>query len=242
MIAICKRPTKRLVKGARYEIDSIWNDGTSQRWLEGRLYIKGIGRFRVDNFTDIDGKELPKIQKVNPVQTTFSARLKFEDLKEGDILVCSSSNYKTLVEGGMYQIEKLIDKSAPQTGYNGSTWIRHDQSVKLVGVKRALKFNSWNFRRLSAEETREMSLNELLYDEAAPVIKSKPKKKIDLMPNKERLVIDILFKAVVDPNRHAITIPEWAIQKTAPKLELEAEDFAHLMEMPLKDILNLMEK
>jgi len=242
MIAICKRPTKRLVKGARYEIDSIWNDGTSQRWLEGRLYIKGIGRFRVDNFTDIDGKELPKIQKVNPVQTTFSARLKFEDLKVGDILVCDSGNYKTLVEGGMYQIEKLIDKSATRTGYNGSTWTHRDENVKFIGVARTLKFNSWNFRRLSAEETREMSLNEILYDQAAPVIKNKPKKKIDLMPNKEKILVDILFKAVVDPNRHAITIPEWACQKTAPKLELELLDFENLMEMPLKDILKMMEK
>ena len=243
MIAICKRPTKRLVKGARYEVDSLWNDGTNQRWLEGRLYIKGIGRFVVGNFTDINGNELPKINKVNPVQPQpHLTRLKFEDLKSGDILICTSGNYKSLVQGGMYQIEKLIDKSTPVQSYNGSTWVRTDQSIKFVGVKRALKFSSWSFRALSSEESRDISLNQLLHDQEAPVIKQKPAKKIDLIPGKERLLVDILFKAVVDTNRHAITIPEWACQKTAPKLELETADFDHLMEMPLKEVLKLMEK
>lgn len=243
MIAICKRPTKKLVKGARYEVDSLWNDGSNQRWLEGRLYIKGIGRFVVGNFTDINGNELPKINKVNPVQPMpHSARLKFEDLKSGDILICTSGNYKSLVQGGMYQIEKLVDKSTPVQSYNGSTWTRTDQSIKFVGVKRALKFSSWSFRALSSEESRDISLNQLLHDQEAPVIKQKPAKKIDLIPGKERLLVDILFKAVVDTNRHAITIPEWACQKTAPKLELETADFDHLMEMPLKEVLKLMEK
>ena len=47
MIVVCKRPTKRLIKGVRYEVENLWNDGTSQRWLEGKVSIKDIGRFSV---------------------------------------------------------------------------------------------------------------------------------------------------------------------------------------------------
>ncbi len=240
MIAICKRPTKRLVKGARYKIDSIWNDGSSQRWLEGKIFISGIGRFTVGNFTDENGNELPKIKMVSPVPQVV--HLKFEDLKEGDILICKSGNYKSLVEGGMYRIEKLIDNSRTQTGWNGNAWIKHDHKIKFVGVKRSLTFSAWSFRKLTSEESRDISLLSLLEGKEAPVIKEKPAKKIDLMPNKNEVLVDILFRAVTDVNRHAITIPEWACQKTAPKMELDVSDFDSLMDLPLKDVIKLMEK
>ena len=240
MIAICKKPTTKLVKGARYEIENLWNDGTNQRWLEGRLSIAGLGRYRVSNFTDENGKELPATNIVKP--HVAIPRLKFEDLKEGDIIVCTSGNYKSLVQDGMYQIEKLIDRSVQVTGYNGQKWTKYDQKIKLVGVQRALSFTSWSFRKLNSEESREISLAQLLDNKAAPVIKKKPAKKIDLMPNKERVLAEILFKAATDPNRHALSIPEWACQKTAPKLDLKASDFDQFLQMNLLEIFNIIEK
>ena len=240
MIAICKKPTTRLVKGARYEIENLWNDGTNQRWLEGRLSIKGIGRFKAGNFTDDNGKELPKTNIVKPPAQI--ERLKFEDLKEGDILVCTSGSYKTLIQDAMYRIEKLIDRSVPVQYSNGNTWMKTDQSIKFVGCPRALKFSTWSFRALTAEESREIGLSALLDGKEPPVISKRPKKKIDHMENKERILIEVLFKSVIDPNRHALTIPNWACEKTAPKLGLEVEDFDSIMEMPLKDILQIMEK
>jgi hypothetical protein len=240
MIAICKRPTTRLVKGARYEIENLWNDGSNQRWLEGRLSIAGIGRFTVKNFMDENGNELPKTNIVTPAKKI--EWLKFENLKEGDILVCASAGYKTLIEGAMYRIEKLIDKSTPVQSYSGSTWIKTDQSIKFVGVKRPLKFSSWNFRALTAEESREIGLSALLDGKEPPVITKAPAKKIDHMENKERVLVDVLFKSTIDPNRHALTVVEWACQKTAPKLGLEASDFDFLMGMEMKDVLEIMKK
>jgi hypothetical protein len=239
MIAICKKPTTRLVKGARYEIENLWNDGTNQRWLEGRLSIKGIGRFKAGNFTDDSGNELPKTNIVKPfVQIE---RLKFEDLKEGDILVCTSGSYKTLIQNAMYRIEKLIDKTT-QVQHSRGNWTKTDQSIKFVGYPRALKFSAWSFRALTAEESREIGLSALLDGKEPPVISKRPKKKIDHMENKDQVLIEVLFKSVIDPNRHALTIPKWACEKTAPKLGLEVEDFASIMEMSLKDILDIMEK
>lgn len=241
MIAICKRPTKRLVKNIQYEIESMWNDGTNHRWLEGKLSIKGIGRFSVANFTDINGNGLPKTNIATQVRSAVHiAGLKFEDLKAGDVLVCMSSSYKALVEGGMYQIEKVVDKNTPMN-YSGRSWTHTVRKIKFVGVQRSLNFSSWRFRALSAEESREISLNQLLHGQEAPVIKKKPAKKIDLVPNKERLLVEILMKSVLDKNRHAITIPEWACQKTAPNMELDPSDFSSLMQMPLNEIIKLME-
>lgn len=239
MIIVCKRPTKRLVKGVRYEVENLWNDGSNQRWLEGKVSIKDIGRFSVGNFTDENGNEVSKTNIIKPL--TPIERLTFSDLKEGDILVCKSDNYKTLLNGGMYRIEKLYSISTQKNGWNGNVYTHTEQHVKFEGVKRKLKFNSWFFRRLNSEESREISLNQLLNDEEAPVIKSQNIKKIDLMSNKDTVLMEILAKSIIDPNRHHLTIPEWACEKVATKLSLVVSDFDYLMDLSLRDILELLE-
>jgi hypothetical protein len=237
MIVVCKRPTKRLVKGVRYEVDNLWNDGTSQRWLEGRVGIKDIGRFSVGNFVDENGNELAKIKIVKPLAPI--QRMIFSELKEGDILVCTSDNYKTLLKGGMYRIEKLFSVSTQRTGWNNQVHTYIEEHIKFEGVTRKLKFNTWTFRQLNSEESREISLNTLLNDEEA--IKSQNIKKIDLMSNKDTVLMDILSKSIIDPNRHHLTITEWACEKVASKLSLEVSDFEYLMNLPLREVLELLE-
>ena len=239
MIVVCKRPTKRLIKGVRYEVESLWNDGTSQRWLEGRVSIKDIGKFSIGNFVDENGNDLPKIKIIKPLVPI--QRMVFSDLKEGDILICTSDNYKTLLNGGMYRIEKLYSVSTQKTGLNNMVHTYTEQHIKFEGVSRKLKFNTWTFRQLNSEESREISLNTLLNDEEAPVIKSQNIKKIDLMSNKDTVLIEILAKSIIDPNRHHLTIPEWACEKVASKLSLEVSDFEYLMDMPLREVLELLE-
>ena len=96
MIVICKKATKKMVKGLRYEVLNLWNDGNSQRWQEGKIEILGFGRFVVGNFTDTDGKPLPKIKILNPIPRVKN--LEFTDLIKGDILVCMSDRYKTIAK------------------------------------------------------------------------------------------------------------------------------------------------
>jgi hypothetical protein len=240
MIIICKKPTKRLVKGVRYKVDGLWNDGSNSRWTEGKVSIENIGRFSVGNFTDENGNEVPKVNIIKPL-VAFE-RITFSDLKDGDIMVCTSDNYKTLLKDGMYRIEKLISVSSQRTNWNGSAYTYTEEHIKFEGVSRKLKFNQWSFRRLSPEESREISLNTLLHDEEAPVIKSQNIKKIDMMSNKDRVLIDILSKSIIDPSRHHLSIAEWGCEKIAPKLSLVASDFEYLMDMPLSEILKLVEK
>ena len=239
MIVVCKTPTKRLVKGLRYETGSLWNDGSNQNWLEGNVDILGIGRFSVNNFTDNDGKPLPKINIILPIQVQET--LKFEDLKKGDILVCKSDNYKTMGTGCMYQIEELKVKSSQRMNWNKTTYTHTEHSIKFVGITRSLKFSSWRFRKLTPHEAREISLNSVLHGEEPTIVKSKDIRKIELISNKEFELMSMISKSIIDPNRHHLSITEWACQKSGANLGITTDDYTTLLNMTLKDILNLIE-
>jgi hypothetical protein len=239
MIAVCKKGTKRLVKGVRYEILNLWNDGTNQKWREGKLQLKDIGTFSVDNFADDNGKPLPKINIIAPLNPLN--RLEFDKLKEGDIIVCETDNYKTLASGVMYKIEKLIEKSEQKTSWNNSTYIYKEQKIKFVGINRTLKFNSWGFRNLTPTEAREISLNKILHNQDAEVMTTSDIRKIELCSNKNLELMKVLSRSIIDPNRHHLSIIEWACVKVGDKLRLESSDYDSIMNMSLKDILSSIE-
>ena len=239
MIVICKRPTKKLVKGVRYETGSLHNSGTNQRWQEGTVEILGIGRFVVDNFTTTDGNPLPKTNIV--VQPTHLEQLTFEQLTKGDILICTSDGYKTLGKGCMYQIEELKVKSEQKMGWNKQPYTHVEKSIKFVGIPRTLKFSSWRFRKLTAQEAREISLNSVLHGEEPVIVKSKDIRKIELVANKELELMSMLSKSIIDPNRHHLSIIDWACQKSGTNLGITSDDYSALLNMSLKDILEKIE-
>ena len=150
MIVICKKATKKMVKGLRYEVLNLYNDGTSQRWQEGKIEILGFGRFVVGNFTDTDGKPIPKIKILNPIPRVVN--LEFSDLKKGDILVCKSDHYKTIAKDAMYKIESLKEVTTQKLGWNKQTYNHTEKTIKLEGIPRSMKFKSWIFRKLTPEE------------------------------------------------------------------------------------------
>ena len=233
MKVICKKPTKRLVKNIQYEVVNLWNDGTNQRWLEGKLEIKGIGRFVVTNFTDTCGMPLPKINISSNVSRARPERIGFSDLKVGDILVCESDQYKSMLIGGLYRIESI--REVQERYY-------HSGYVKFEGIKRSLKFNAWRFRKLTTEESREMSLGSLLSGEEPNIIKSQKIKKIDMIGQKESFLIEVLAKSIMDRNRHHLSVVEWACEKIGDKMGLVKEDFDSIMNMPLKEILGIIDR
>lgn len=239
MIVICKKPTKRLVKGVRYETGSLFNSGTNQRWQEGTVEILGIGRFVVDNFTTTDGNPLPKTDII--VQPTHLEQLTFEQLTKGDILVCTSDSYKTLGKGCMYQIEELKSVSSQKMGWNKQPYTHVEKSIKFVGIPRTLKFSPWRFRKLSAQEAREISLNSVLHGEEPVIVKSKDIRKIELVANKELELMSALSKSIIDPNRHHLSITDWACQKSGQNLGITSDDYTYLLNMSLKDILEKIE-
>jgi hypothetical protein len=239
MIVICKRATKRLVKGVRYETGSLYNDGTNQHWQEGTVEILGVGKFVVDNFTDVNGNPLPKTNIIIPRAPINE--LKFEDLSKGDILVCTSDNYKTLGKGCMYQIENLTSKTSQRIGWNKQPYNHTEKTIKFVGIPRTLKFSSWRFRKLSPQEAREISLNSVLHGEEPAIVKSKDIRKIELVANKELELMGMLSKSIIDPNRHHLSIIDWACQKSGTNLGITPEDYNAILSMPLKDILEKLE-
>jgi hypothetical protein len=239
MIVICKKPTKRLVKGVRYETGSLYNDGTNQHWQEGTVEILGVGRFVVDNFTDTDGNPLPKTNIIVPRVPIND--LKFSDITKGDILVCTSDSYKTLGKGCMYQIEQLVTKTSQRLGWNKQPYTHTEHTIKFVGIPRTLKFSSWRFRKLSPQEAREISLNSVLHGEEPVIVKSKDIRKIELVTNKELELMGMLSKSIIDPNRHHLSIIDWACQKSGSNLGITSDDYSSLMNMTLKDILEKIE-
>lgn len=239
MNIICKKPTSRLIKGANYEVELLYNNGKNNTWQEGRVRVKGIsGFFTVNNFESIDGTPVQKVNFGSPVVREV---LKFEDLGVGDILICISDNYKTLIRNGYYKIEKLDSVDKP-VRYGTNSYVHKEQKVKLQGVKRTLKFNSWFFRKMSVQELREANLNELLNNQPLKVISEPIKRKIDHLENKEEALVESLCLSILDRNRHKLSIIDWACEKVGTKLGLNRKDFVELLEMPLKDILEYVER
>jgi hypothetical protein len=181
------------------------------------------------------------VQKINLGTPVVIERLNFEDLKVGDILVCKSDNYKTLIQNGYYKIERLDSIDKP-VRYGNNTFTHKEQKIKLQGVKRVLKFNSWYFRKLSTQELRDANLNELLNNQPLKVISEPIKRKIDHLENKEVALIETLCLSILDKNRHKLSIVDWSCEKVGSKLGLSKEDFSELLEMPLKDILEYVER
>jgi hypothetical protein len=239
MNIICKKSTSKLIKGATYEVELLYNNGTNTSWKEGRIRVKDVsGFYTVDNFTAMDGTPVQKVNLGSPVVRDI---VKFEDLKVGDILVCTSDNYKTLIKNGYYKIERLDSIDKP-VRYGTNTYTHKEQKFKLQGVKRTLKFNSWCFRKLSTQELRDANLNELLNNQPLKIISEPIKRKIDYLENKEVALIETLCLSILDKNRHKLSIIDWCCEKVGSKLGLNKEDFSELLEIPLKDILEYVER
>jgi hypothetical protein len=240
MIVVSKIANKKLLKGHRYEVQNLWNNGTNQRWVEGKVQLVGFGRYSVDNFTDSSGNPIPKTNYVS-TQPQVERFIKYEDCKLGEILVCNSDHYKTLAKGSMYKIEKLEKTETEKNGWGGRSWKHTETTIKFEGIKRKLKFNGWAFRKLTTEELRNISLGAILTGEEPTIVKTTDIRKIDMVANKEKSLMEVIAKTILDENRHHLSIIEWSCQKTGEKMRIKPEDFKDLLDMKLSDILAKIE-
>lgn len=241
MIVISKVANKKLLKGHRYEVQNLWNGGNNQRWVEGKVQLVGFGRYSVDSFTDTNGNPLPKSNYTSTIPQVQNF-IKYEDCIEGEILICVSDHYKTLVRGSMYKIEKLNRDETEVSGWNGNKWTKREDTIKFEGINRKLKFNGWSFRKLTPEESREISLSSILNGEEPKIIKTTSLRKIDMVVNKEKALMETIAKTLLDPNRHHLSIIDWSCEKTGEKLRINPQDFESLLDMKLSDILQKIEK
>ena len=237
MKVISKKNTKRLLKGHQYEVVRLWNDG-SNNWRDGDIKLKEFNSiFSVKNFTDINGNQIPSINYSATDVTNNYLYFKFENVKKGDILVCESDAYKTFIKGGMYKIEKTITINTTRRNYNSQLFQTKINYIKFVGIKRKFKFNGFTFRKLTIDESRKISLSQILDNEDSKVILKNNKRNIDLVDDKDDVLLKILSKSILDDNRHHLSIIDWACAKKGEKLSIEKSDYEPYLNMTLKEIL-----
>jgi hypothetical protein len=247
MIVISKVDRKRLIKGVKYEVQSLYNAPSAsptnaypRRNSKGSLYIKGIGRFSVDGFTDESGNPLPAINLNTQANAYSSKRTEFKDLKVGDILICRSDKYTTLVKGNKYRIDDLSDRSVPRISSSGRTLTPYQkQRVRFEGSSRYYDFSSWRFSQLPKDEYREMQLSSV-FGESYKASVSKTRK-FEQIENQTEVLISMLAKSMIDPYRHHLGIVDWACQKTGKDLKINKDDYKSLLKMKLSDIIKLIE-
>jgi hypothetical protein len=239
MVVICKKGTVKLVKGLPYQVVTLEN---SKKDKIGRAWIKDKGWYSVNNFETTDGKSLPKIDIAKKVE--IEEPLEFSQLSKGDILICKSDSYKTLVKGGMYKIKELSSVSKQMKRWNGTTYTNTDNYVRFEGVSRKLMFSNWRFKKLPTDQAREMALEQILHDAPDKVTRTdfRNLRKIEHIENKDNELMQVLAKSIIDVNRHKLSIVDWAVQQLGRKMDLERSDYSHLMNMKLKDILKLIDK
>ena len=229
MRVISLKSNTKLLKGVAYEADSFNNTATGSRWGQHRIRIQfpsgGYGSYLCKNFTDTSGKPLPQINYVSTNHTPVE-RFDVTTLKANDIVVCNSDKYKYLLKGGKYRVLEVAD---------ANTWTAQ---IRLEGYSRFIRFNSWSFRKLSLQETREIALSQIF---------NQPEnfsvdfiRKFEKENNKTKILLQALSKSILDPYRHEYGVLDWTIEKTKNQ-DLKKDDFNEIMNMTLSEVLKLYE-
>jgi hypothetical protein len=229
MRVISLKSNTKLLKGVAYEADSFNNTATGSRWGQHRIRIQfpsgGYGSYLCKNFTDTSGNPLPQISYVSPNHTPVE-RFDVTTLKANDIVVCNSDKYKYLLKGGKYRVLEVAD---------ANTWTAQ---IRLEGYSRFIRFNSWSFRKLSLQETREIALSQIFNQPENFSVDFV--RKFDKENNKTKILLQALSKSILDPYRHEYGVLDWTIEKTKNQ-GLKKDDFNEIMNMPLSEVLKLYE-
>lgn len=219
MKLICVRSNKKLLKGQTYECDYINTTmGSLGRFRNNIVNIVGFGRYSTSGFRMED-------DSIIPLDYTFDNRAKFtpiflQDINVGDWVICNTNSYKSLIFGQRYQIEEVIKSRE----VNWSS--RH--KMKLKGSKRFIDFG-YNFKLLSKDESRDISLSALLDNKVLDG-------EVGKIDDRDKMLMLMLSKSIIDPNRHKLSIVEWAIEKYG-KCGINEDDFKTLLNKKLKTIL-----
>jgi hypothetical protein len=246
MNVICIKPTKRLVKNATYKVASFQNQNTkgySFFRATIRIYLTddSVQNFPLDSFKPTVGDTFQKINYISPEYRLFldeRDQMKIDKhLKGGDYVVPTHDGLKTLVKGRKYKVKdvRVIEN---KSSYGVVTWT--DIKIKLEGSERW--YTSWNFRKCTNQEAREISLKSL-FDEAVDVEKvNKHKRKFDYHSDEEKvsMLLRFIISSANDRYRNQMDIINWTIEKTADKYSLKKEDFDLVRTLTLEQILEII--
>jgi len=236
--------TKRLVKNSVYEVVKLQNSATNKSsYYSGRITIKlnddVVQSFSVKNFKMEDNTNVPtidfvsdwwKLNYVNP----YDLRINEKNLKEGDFVIYLRNSHRSLITNKKYRVEKVNIKSF-KSSYGNSF---QEVEIKVEGSNHFYK--AYSFRKCTPEETRDTNLK-LVFGEDADLVKvDKEKRKIDFFSEdeKEKILLEVLFRAAIDKNRNNLSVVDWAIGKIGQNFKLRVDDFTEILKKDLNTILN----
>ena len=246
MNAICIKPTKKLVKNVAYKIAYLNNQNSksSAHFVPTvRIYLtdNSIQTFPLSSFRPESGSDFPSIQWFSPEYRTeldLKEQMKIDKtLKSGDYVVPIHDSLKTLIRGKKYKV-KDVNFVDQKSSYGSTTWT--DIKIKLYGSERW--YTSWNFRKCTSQEVREISLNSLFDESTGTETVNKYKRKFDYftIDEKKELLLKFLVLSANDRYRNSMDILDWTIQKTGFNYSLNKEDFDLINDLKISDILQIL--
>lgn len=229
MIVVAVKDKGKLIKGCKYTVDYIRNDGTNQ-YNDGKIRVTGFHLLPVELFTLEDGSPIPKINYSEYRATDPST------IRKNDLLICKSDRYKNFVQGEMYRVEE-VKSVAGSSRYRNWT----DYFIKFEGYNRYIKYNSYSFSKVPTDKSRDLALNAILNDEVIDTKVDTSVRKLDKMNNKDAALIKLLSKSIIDPKRKMDPV-NWACSKMRTTLSVTKTDYDKFMDMSLKEILEIVKQ
>lgn len=247
MNVICIKPTTKLVKGGTYKAVSIQNHNTKGYSFFRpviRVYLtdNSIQTFPLQNFKPTVGDDFVQSNWICPdyqLILTEREQTKIDrNLKQNDYVVPLYDSLKTLIKGRKYKVKdvKIHDH---KSSHGSTTW--SDIKIKLDGSERW--YSSWNFRKCTNQEAREIGLSEIFNESTDTETVGKHKRKFDYFTDdeKNKLLLQFIISAANDKFRNQMDITDWAITKSAKLYGLKKEDFDTIQTMTLSDIINILQ-
>jgi hypothetical protein len=242
MNVVCIRPTTKLIKGATYRVAQLHNQnsrGSAYFRSTIRIFLtdNSIQTFPLQNFKTIDGSDFAQINWICPdYQLILNEREQTKidkNLKSGDYVIPLYDSLKTLIKGRIYKVKEV---RVNENKY--SSWA--DVKIKLDGSHRY--YSSWNFRKCTHQESREIGLKQIFDEKVETEKVNRHKRKFDYYNDDEKkmLLIKFLVESANDRFRHQSSVIDWAVLKSATKYKLTKEDFDVVLNIPISEMLEMI--
>ena len=247
MKVICKTNTKKLVKGATYDVLQLTNINTSgHTYFRPYIVIKITDAtsesYSVNNFTTVDGKNLPETNWTSPSylppQSYIDTSID-ETIKKGDYVCYRHNKSTTFHKGSVYLVTDVkIDKKEYITHWTGvpQKHVSTTIFIKVEGSNRWIK--SYSFQKAPSDVARNIALQKIL-DEKTDAEKAGTIRKIDKYTGqqKERIIFRVISESIIDPNRNNMSILDWAIKKCGSVYGITLEDLQPILNKNLNTII-----
>jgi hypothetical protein len=246
MNVICTKSTKKLIKDATYKVASLNNfNSKSYAFFRPtiRIYLNDntIHTFSLESFKPTVGDTFQQINWMCPdYKSVIEEREQMKidkNLKSGDYVIPVHDGLKTVVKGRKYKVtEVTVNEHKSSSGYVSWT----DIKIKLEGSNRF--YTSYNFRKCTNQETRELSLSEI-FDESVDTEKvNRYKRKFDYLSESEKrdILIELFVNSSYDKYRNNMDIFQWIIEKTGKSYKVVDSDLDLIRNLTISEVVELL--